>query len=193
MAKTKYIESTNCYVYAHIRQDKNEPFYIGIGSQRNHKRAFNTKDRNNLWQKIFNKCVVTSNILYDGLTWAEACEIEQTLIGHFGRLNNNTGILVNLTDGGEGGYGRVLSDECRKKIGDANKGRPSPFRGSKCKDELKEKISIAVKAKFAKMGGNPSAHRKHSPETILKLKNRVYKDEWKQKVSESLKARNIKK
>jgi len=28
-----------CYVYRHIRLDKNEPFYIGIGSDFNYQRS----------------------------------------------------------------------------------------------------------------------------------------------------------
>jgi hypothetical protein len=29
------------YLYRHIRLDKNEPFYIGIGSDKQYKRAYN--------------------------------------------------------------------------------------------------------------------------------------------------------
>ena len=45
------------YVYRHIRLDKNEPFYIGIGSDNNYKRANQTNGgrRNNIWEKIFSK------------------------------------------------------------------------------------------------------------------------------------------
>jgi hypothetical protein len=42
-------------VYRHIRLDKNEPFYIGIGSDRNYKRASSIKDRNKYWGNIVNK------------------------------------------------------------------------------------------------------------------------------------------
>ena len=31
------------YLYRHIREDKNEPFYIGIGSDSTYKRANQTK------------------------------------------------------------------------------------------------------------------------------------------------------
>ena len=33
-------------LYRHIRLDKNEPFYIGIG---NIKRAYNKSERNDIW------------------------------------------------------------------------------------------------------------------------------------------------
>ena len=39
------------YVYRHIRVDKNEPFYIGIGSG-GYRRANSTKGRNKIWYGI---------------------------------------------------------------------------------------------------------------------------------------------
>jgi|688.fasta_scaffold360728_2 hypothetical protein len=92
------------YVYRHIRLDKNEPFYIGISSLNNYSRCINT-DRNNLWNKIVNKSDYKIEILLDNLTWEEACEKEKEFIKLYGRKNNNTGILANLTDGGEGVIG----------------------------------------------------------------------------------------
>jgi hypothetical protein len=35
----------SAYVYRHIRLDKNQPFYIGIGRTENYARAFNKKDK----------------------------------------------------------------------------------------------------------------------------------------------------
>jgi len=43
------------YVYKHIRLDKNEPFYIGIGSTENYARAFSRSIRNDIWKKITGK------------------------------------------------------------------------------------------------------------------------------------------
>lgn len=39
------------YVYRHIRLDKNEPFYIGIGSDINYQRAYNYQRRTKYWKK----------------------------------------------------------------------------------------------------------------------------------------------
>lgn len=42
------------YVYRHIRLDKNQPFYIGIGVDEggNYKRAYNFIKRNNYWKNV---------------------------------------------------------------------------------------------------------------------------------------------
>lgn len=105
-------------VYRHIRLDKNEPFYIGIG--RNIKRAYETKTRNDLWKKIVSKSDYEVQILIDGLTWEQACVKEKEFIKLYGRKDIGTGILANMTDGGEGNQNFSL--EVRQKISRANKG-----------------------------------------------------------------------
>lgn len=111
------------YVYQHIRLDKNEPFYIGIGTSEYYNRARRKKGRNKIWQRISNKTSIEVQILFDNLSWEEACQKEKELIAKYGRLNNKTGILANLTDGGEGNVGAVLSLEHRQAVGEANKRR----------------------------------------------------------------------
>lgn len=111
------------YVYGHIRADKKEPFYIGIGKKHNFKRSEEKKGRNEIWHKITSKTKWLSNVIYDNLSHKEACEIEKTLISHFGRLNLNTGTLCNLTDGGEGNSGCVFSEERRRRISEGLKGK----------------------------------------------------------------------
>ena len=54
------------YVYRHIRLDKNEPFYIGIGSDKYYKRA-NSKDRNAFWKRIAAKTKLKVSIAEDPL------------------------------------------------------------------------------------------------------------------------------
>jgi hypothetical protein len=95
------------YVYRHIRLDKNEPFYIGIGSDATYKRAKARfkGDRNIIWNRIVNKTKYEIQILFDDLTWQEACKKEKEFILLYGRKDKNTGILANLTDGGEGVVG----------------------------------------------------------------------------------------
>jgi hypothetical protein len=95
------------YLYRHIRLDKNEPFYIGIGSDSTYKRA-NAKykgDRNKIWYDITAKSKYEVEILFDDISWEFACEKEKEFIALYGRKNNNTGILANMTDGGEGVVG----------------------------------------------------------------------------------------
>ena len=86
-------------VYQHIRLDNDQPFYIGIGS--NKKRAFRTSGRNDIWNKITNKTKYRVEIIFEGLSKEEACKKEIELIGKYGRINDKTGILSNITMGGE--------------------------------------------------------------------------------------------
>lgn len=98
------------YVYRHIRLDKNEPFYIGIGSDSTYKRA-NARykgDRNKIWYDITAKSKYEIEILFDEIPLEFAKEKEKEFIALYGRKDNNTGILANMTDGGEGVVGRKV-------------------------------------------------------------------------------------
>ena len=112
-------------VYQHIRLDINEIFYIGIGKEV--KRAFNkTNHRSKHWKNIINKTEYKIEVLFDNLTWNEACQIEQYLIKYYGRKDLKLGSLVNMTDGGDGTLGHIriikpLTDETRKRMSDAQK------------------------------------------------------------------------
>lgn len=108
------------YVYRHIRLDKNLPFYIGIGTDKNYKRANIRKGRNKLWERIASKTEINVEVFIDGITWGLACEKEKEFIKLYGRINNKTGILSNLTDGGEGIIGQVISDKMKQAIKDRN-------------------------------------------------------------------------
>lgn len=67
---------SNHYLYRHIRLDKNEPFYIGIGTKEDvhkrstkpsfmHKRAYSKNDRNNHWKYIVAKTSYEIEILLE--------------------------------------------------------------------------------------------------------------------------------
>lgn len=103
------------YLYRHIRLDKNEPFYIGIGSDNKYKRANSINPRTKHWKNIVSKTEYRVDIIMDDLTWEEACEKEKEFISIYKR-NCDGGILCNLTLGGEGAYGRILSEETKNKI-----------------------------------------------------------------------------
>jgi hypothetical protein len=110
-------------VYEHIRPDTNTVFYIGIGKKIN--RAYNKSNRNNHWKNIVKKCnnIFIINILHDDLTWEEACLKEKEYIKQYGRVANNTGILCNMTDGGDGILNLQHTDETKLKISIATKKR----------------------------------------------------------------------
>jgi hypothetical protein len=114
------------YVYRHIRLDKNEPFYIGIGSDAKYQRADykGLKGRNIYWHRIVGKTDYEIEILFDEITYEEAQRKEEEFIALYGRVNNKTGILCNLTDGGEGAKGLVTTDEAKIKQRNAKLGKP---------------------------------------------------------------------
>lgn len=129
-------------VYRHIRLDKNEPFYVGIG--KTEKRAYSIHGRNKLWKNIILKTEYRVDILFDDLTWHDACEKEKEFIKLYGRDNLRTGTLCNLTDGGDGAFGSVCSDERREKVSNSMIGKN---KGKKLSEAQKLKISQSLKGK----------------------------------------------
>jgi hypothetical protein len=112
------------YVYRHIRLDKNEVFYVGIGSDtdENYIRAYSKHQRNRHWNYV-SKNGYNVEILFDNLSWEDACEKEKEFIKLYGRKDLKEGTLVNKTNGGEGSLGIITSEETRKKISKASLGR----------------------------------------------------------------------
>jgi len=158
------------YLYRHIRVDKNEPFYIGIGECNNnkgniYKRAYNRSRRNSHWKNIVSKTDYIVEIIFDNLSWEEACEKEKWWINFYGRSDLGNGPLCNLTDGGEGIIGYSPTQETRRKISKAGTGRKmdksiytedhryilgSSFRNKNLTEEHREKIRIAAKKRYSK-------------------------------------------
>jgi hypothetical protein len=103
-------------VYRHIRTDINEPFYIGIGDKEN--RAYSQRSRNKYWKNIAKKGYEVE-IMFEDLTWDQACEKEKEFIALYGRKDLKTGTLVNLTDGGEGALGRPMTERLKKVLKDS--------------------------------------------------------------------------
>jgi hypothetical protein len=130
----------NYYVYRHIRDDKNEIFYIGIGKTKKYKRAYSKSRRNQHWINIIRKTTYKVEIILDNLTFDEAELREKELIKFYGRKDIGSGILVNMTDGGGGKINTKLSEETKKKISESHKGK-------KISEETKKKMSEANKGK----------------------------------------------
>jgi hypothetical protein len=143
------------YVYRHIRLDKNEPFYVGIGKHEQdgeYPRAYNlVKEgllgyRSEMWKNIVVKTEVRVDILFENMTWEEAKEKEKEFIALYGRKDSNTGTLVNQTDGGDGWRGHGMKEETKEKIRQyqlslEKKGKP----GRKWSPESIEKRSNTVR------------------------------------------------
>jgi len=133
------------YVYRHIRLDKNQPFYIGIGSDEKFYRAFDKSRRNRYWKNIVSKCEYEIEIFMDGLTWEQACEKEKELIALYGRKDLGNGTLVNLTEGGEGASG--ISEKARKMRSQKMKGKKNAS-GTIWSDEKRKKLSEKMKVLY---------------------------------------------
>ena len=133
------------YLYRHIRLDKNEPFYIGIGKDdnSNFKRAYykSKQKRNKIWIDIINKTPYEVEILLENLTWKEACEKEIEFIALYGRIDLKTGTLANMTKGGDGMVGVVRSEKYRLQVSERQKNGKAYWFGKKLSKEHKEKIT----------------------------------------------------
>jgi len=120
----------NYYLYRHIREDKNEPFYIGKSTcfkTRSYKeefeRAFARARRNNIWKKIVKKTKYKVEIMFVSEDEDFIFEKEIEFIKLYGRINQGTGSLTNLTDGGEGTQGLERTEEHCRKISEALTGK----------------------------------------------------------------------
>ena len=119
----------NYYVYMYLRED-GTPYYVGKGKD------YRAYHRTTHGLVVLPPADRIKKVL-QGLTEEQAFRNEADFIAWYGRLDNNTGILENRTDGGDGisGYkhtketkerlrqsstGRYYSEETRKKISDNN-------------------------------------------------------------------------
>ena len=162
-------------VYRHIRLDKNEPFYIGISSD--DERPYDKQGRNNIWYKITSKTDYEVEIMLDDLTWEDACEKEKEFIKLYGRIDKGTGTLANLTDGGEGGFGIIFTEERRETIRQKQIGENNSFFGKKHKESSKQKMSESLKTYYE----TNESHMKGKKASV----------ETKEKMSETRKGKKI--
>lgn len=114
------------YVYAWIRPDTGDAFYIGKGTGG---RAEKRWGRNSIFERILNKLKIAGLVpsivkIHEGLTEDGAHELEKAEIAALGRINIGTGPLANLTDGGEGQVGFRHRPESKSKISLSKTGVP---------------------------------------------------------------------
>lgn len=133
------------YTYAHYRADDKRIFYIGKGKAKRHT---SHKNRNPYWHNIVNKHGFTSEILARWDTDLEALQHEESLIRVFRSMGQP---LANISDGGKGPKGRILTDADKENLRNKNLG----------KKQSRESIE---KTRLSNIG------RKHSPEWVEKVR-----------------------
>jgi hypothetical protein len=103
------------YLYRHIRKDKDEVFYIGIGSSDNYKRAYKKSGRNEIWHRIVTKTEYEVEIMLDNIPFNILKEKEKEFIKIYGKIRDHNGTLSNITDGGDGTLGHSFPSNKKGK------------------------------------------------------------------------------
>lgn len=117
-------ENGKYYTYLHYTKDTKSLFYVGMGhGKRCVSRA--SSGRNQWWINIVNNHDFLVEIVDINLTKEEACQKEKELISLYGRKQlKEEGLLVNMTDGGEGGSNIIYSEEDKLKRSEYYKEHP---------------------------------------------------------------------
>jgi len=157
----------------------NEPFYVGKGKNNRHfdhlKESELNKENGNIIKQRKIKKILSLNktpIIYkifDNVNENFAYHVENLLILDIGRVNNKTGVLTNLNDGGYGNkncaitnktkekiskslknyhINNPISDETKQKIGDANRGRKYSKEYIKHLKEIRKGTKITHRKKY---------------------------------------------
>lgn len=118
----------------HRRNDTGKVFYVGKGKDR---RAWSKQYRNKFWCNVANKHGHSVELLFQGLTEEDAFQAEIDVITELRYFGEQ---LTNMTNGGEGSSGRVLTEEQKRAIGEKSRATKTP--------EVRAKISKAAKGRL---------------------------------------------
>ena len=161
------------YLYRHIRLDKNVPFYIGIGSDRNYNRAYRFTKRNNYWNRIYEKTEIQVEIVLDNLEWNEACKKEMEFIKLYGKYP--VGTLCNMTDGGDGILGLKRNAVFCKRNSEIHRGK---------------KYDLSTRLKMSRSHSGKILTLEHRNNISKATKGRKLSDEHKIKIGQKNKSIN---
>jgi NUMOD3 motif len=141
------------YSYLWLRED-GSPYYAGKGRGT---RAFTSTGHN-----VHRPADGSRILVFPMLSESEAFESEIALIDLFGRKDFGTGCLRNITYGGEGPCGRVVSDDTKQKMRDK-------ALGVKKSEAHKHKLSLVAQTRIGNK--NHFYGRTHSEETKQRIRN----------------------
>ena len=153
----KFSQDKKFYVYQYLRSHKSKygdimsPYYIGKGQGNRAYSKLHTihppQDRSKI------------QFLAKNMNEADALQVEMLLIQLYGRINNQTGCLRNLTVGGKGSTGYRHTEQTKEKL----KGNTFSL-GHKHSKETKQRMSNSHKGVLNHQFGKP-----HTVETKQKI------------------------
>jgi len=170
------------YVYAYLRED-GTPYYIGKGKGKRVHAKHSVPVPKDLRRIIF---------LETNLSDVGAIALERRYIRWYGRKDLGTGILRNLTDGGDGAAGTVFSFSHREKLSKArtgNKNRKGKPHTQETKDYMK---STKRKWMFSPSTGESFVIPQNLQQSYIErgfVFGRRFSEEHKEKISSNAKER----
>jgi hypothetical protein len=142
------------YTYLWLRED-GTPYYVGKGQG---KRAFRKSSPNR------DRIVIQEFPDEDSAFFAE-----KLLIAFYGRKDNGTGVLRNLSDGGEGPVGYIMPPQRRAKLASFQNAKWKKIMRANMKDVQSRQKRPCLTARHQGSGPNKSNHtRWHVKRGIVK-------------------------
>jgi len=157
------------YVYAYLRSKESTngsvgtPYYIGKG------RGRRMYEKHQCGVPLSRQNII---LLAENLSHTASIDKEIDFIAQYGRIDKGTGILRNLTDGGEGGgYGRVVTEQQKLRSSKAN-------RGQKRSKQTCQNISEALLKADISGENNSFFNKKHTAATKKLMSDKKKGKTW---------------